>query len=91
MSRTLIKLIFQLPVFEAYTAGFLESTCSILTPAEINLLHLAPWVITFENGIRFLTDYLQNDRYYKTEYPEHNLMRCKTQLKLVADMEKEYN
>ena len=82
------KVIFQLSIFEAYTTGFLESACSILTPAEINLLHLAPWVITFENGIRFLTDYLQNDRYYKTEYPGQNLMRCKTQLKLVADMEK---
>ena len=82
------KVIFQLPVFEAYTTGFLESTCSILTPAEINLLHLAPWVITYENGLRFLTDYLLNDPYYKIEYPEQNLMRCKTQLMLVADMEK---
>ena len=83
------KVLFQIPVFKAYTEGFLENTCHILTQAEVNLLHLAPWVITFENGMRFLTDYLQNDRYYKTEYADHNLVRCRTQLKLVADMEKD--
>jgi N-acetylhexosamine 1-kinase len=85
----LSKVLFRIPVFKAYTEGFLESTSHILTSTEVNLLHLAPWVITFENGMRFLTDYLQNDRYYKTDYADHNLVRCKTQLKLVADMEKE--
>lgn len=83
------KVHFQIPVFQVYCEGFLESTGHILTSTEVNLLHLAPWVITFENGMRFLSDYLQNDRYYKTDYADHNLVRCKTQLKLVADMEKE--
>lgn len=83
------KVQFEIPVFKAYTEGFLENTSHILTETEVNLLHLAPWVITFENGIRFLTDYLQNDRYYKTDYTAHNLVRCKTQLKLVVDMEKD--
>ena len=44
--------------------------------------------MTYECGIRFLTDYLNGDTYFKTEYPEHNLVRCRTQFALVADMEK---
>ena len=47
--------------------------------------------MTFECGMRFLTDYLQGDTYFKIKYPEHNLDRCRTQLKLVADMEKKWD
>ncbi len=44
-------------------------------------------MMTIECGMRFLTDYLEGDTYFKTKYPEHNLDRCHTQFKLVADME----
>ena len=46
------------------------------------------WMMTLECGIRFLTDYLQNDIYFKIHRPEHNLDRCRTQLKLLGEMEK---
>ena len=44
-------------------------------------------MMTFECGMRFLTDYLEGDVYFKIHYPEHNLVRCRTQFKMVADME----
>ena len=47
--------------------------------------------MTLENGMRFLTDYLEGDHYYHTAYPEHNLDRCRTQLKLVSDMEQKWS
>ena len=54
-------------------------------------LPLGALVMTFECGMRFLTDYLQGDTYFKIQYSTHNLDRCRTQLKLVADMEKKWN
>ncbi len=85
----LSKVEFQMPVFEAYTEGYLSSAGDILTPLEISWLALSPWMITMENGIRFLSDYLQGNQYFRTHYPKQNLQRCRTQLKLVADMERQ--
>ena len=48
-------------------------------------------MMTLECGIRFLTDYLAGDHYFKTDYPEHNLVRCRTQFRLVRDMEEKWN
>lgn len=53
------------------------------------MLHIGAIIITLECGIRFLTDYLDGDVYFKTEYPDHNLVRCHTQFKLVDLMEKQ--
>ena len=58
-----------------------------LTENEAKSLAIGSAVITFETGIRFLGDYLNGDVYFKTAYPEHNLVRARTQFKLVADME----
>lgn len=58
-----------------------------LTLEEARSLALGSIVITYETGIRFLGDYLNGDVYFKTAYPEHNLVRARTQFKLVADME----
>jgi hypothetical protein len=58
-----------------------------LTPAELAALPWAARVITFEQGLRFLTDFLNGDTYYKTRHPGHNLERCRTQFKLLLDME----
>ena len=48
-------------------------------------------MMTLECGIRFLTDYLEGDHYFKTDYSEHNLVRCRTQFRLVRDMEEKWN
>ena len=70
-------------LFEVYTKGFIEGCDGKLTDEEIKALPLGAKVMTFECGMRFLTDYLQGDTYFKIRYPEHNLDRCRTQLKLV--------
>ena len=80
-----------LNLFDAYTKGFLEGCAGSLTEEEIKLFPAGAKVITFEQGMRFLTDYLQGDTYYKTSRPGQNLDRSRTQLKLVADMEKKWD
>jgi thiamine kinase-like enzyme len=85
----LSKVVFQMPVFEAYTRGYLSSAGDILSPLELSWLALSPWMITIENGLRFLTDYLHGNQYFRIHYPKQNLQRCRTQLKLVADMERQ--
>ena len=59
----------------------------MLSDSEIMLLPEGAKMMTAECGMRFLADFIDGDRYFKTEYPEHNLDRCRTQLKLVAEME----
>ena len=59
----------------------------MLTEEELALLPFSAKLMTMECGIRFLTDYLQGDTYFKIHRPGHNLDRCRTQMKLVADME----
>lgn len=82
----LSKMEMNLNLFRVYTAGYLAA-CRSLTKKETELLPLGAKIITLELAVRFLTDYLDGDRYFKTEYPEHNLVRARTQLKLVSDME----
>ena len=84
--KDLSKMGINLDLFRVYTAGFLTA-CPSLTAKEKALLPLGAKIITLELAIRFLTDYLDGDLYFKTEYPEHNLVRARAQLKLVADME----
>ena len=81
------KVVFDLAVFDHLARGFLEATRDWLTPVEIKHLAFGARLITLEQGIRFLTDYLNGDTYYKTHWPEQNLARTRTQLKLVAEME----
>lgn len=83
----LSKVALDLDLFEAYAQGFLEGCNNVLTPAEKDLLPTGAWTMTLECGIRFLADYLNGDVYFKTEYPEHNLVRARTQFKLVKEME----
>lgn len=81
------KVSCDLELYEAYLKGFIEGCGGRLTQEEILCLPLGAKVMTFEVGMRFLTDYLSGDTYFKTAYPTHNLVRCRTQLALVADME----
>lgn len=85
--KDLSRVYIDLDFFEAFTKGFLEGISSSITKKEIEMLPMGAKVITLEQGIRFLTDYLEGDIYYKTSYEEQNLYRTRSQLKLVKDME----
>lgn len=77
---------FNAEFFKAYKKGFLEKVESALTPLEIKTLPLGAKTMIFIMAIRFLTDFLNNDIYYKTKYPNHNLDRAKNQFKLIDSM-----
>ena len=77
-----------LEVFRAFTEGFLEKTASTLTPKEIDTLALSSFVLTAELAVRFLDDYIQGSPYFKTLYPEHNLVRTRCQIALAKDMQR---
>ena len=79
----------QLPMFAALVRGYLSSARGFLTPREKELLPFAGKLITFEIGLRFLTDWLEGDTYFKIKRPAHNLDRCRTQFKLVASIEEQ--
>lgn len=83
----LSKVHFSLPLFETYTKGYLEAAGDALTEKEKETLRWGAKLMTLECGMRFLTDYLQGDVYFKTTHPEHNLERCHTQFRLVEEME----
>jgi len=74
-------------MFEALVEGFLSTAGGFLNDVEIAHLAFAGKLLTFEVGIRFLTDFLEGDVYFKTHRPGHNLDRCRTQLALVASIE----
>lgn len=88
--KDLTKVNFSLNLYESYTKGFLES-CGDMTEAELDSLPVGAKLMTLECGMRFLTDYLQGDTYFKISRPKHNLDRCRTQLKLVSDMERQWD
>lgn len=89
--KDLSKVSCSMELFEAYTKGFLEGTNGSLTDEEIALLPMGAKVMTLECGIRFLTDYLQGDTYFKIAHETHNLDRCRTQFTLVKDMETKWD
>ena len=84
----LSKVNFDIELFEAYTKGFVEEVGERLTEKEIEYLAFGAILMTFECGMRFLTDYLNGDTYFKIKREHHNLDRARTQIKLVKDMEK---
>jgi len=84
--RDLGKVCMQLPMFEALIAGYLEATAPFISAAERAQLVLSGKLITYTIGIRFLTDFLSGDKYFRIHRPEHNLDRCRTQFKLVQSI-----
>ena len=86
----LSKVSLSLPLFEVYTRGFLEGSEGRLTETEIRMLPYGAKMMTLECGMRFLTDHLMGDVYFHISREGHNLDRCRTQLALVADMEKKW-
>lgn len=84
------KMELDLHLFEVYTRGYLEAATA-LTDKEVEMLPMGALVMTLELATRFLKDYIDGDLYFKTAYPEHNLIRARTQIKLVADMQKKWD
>lgn len=76
-----------MPIFEAYTRGYMETAQSFLTPLEISLLPYGGRLLTYMQTVRFLTDYINGDTYYKIHSPKHNLQRTKAQFKLLQSLE----
>ena len=85
--QDLTKVNFDLELFDVYAAGYLEGAGDALTEAELDYLPWGAKLMTLECGIRFLTDYLEGDHYFRTHRDGQNLDRCRTQFKLVSDME----
>jgi len=81
------KVNFEIDLFDCYTKGFLGECGSLLTENEKKMLPVGAMMMTFECGMRFLTDHLNGDTYFKIHRENHNLDRCRTQFKLVKDME----
>ncbi len=86
----LSKVSCDMALFEIYTKGFIEGCAGSLTEAEIRMMPMGAKLMTLECGMRFLMDYLQGDVYFKIHREGQNLDRCRTQLKLVKDMEEKW-
>jgi cytochrome c556 len=85
------KVEMDIDYFKAYAQGFLSEAGDTLTSSEKDNLAFASKLMTLECGMRFLTDYINGDTYFRVKYPEHNLVRARNQLKLVCDMEDKMN
>lgn len=83
----LSKVHFDIDLYEAFTKGFLSGIGARITDKETAMLSFGSVLMTYECGMRFLTDYLDGDVYFKTKYDTHNLVRCRTQFALVREME----
>lgn len=84
----LSKVSLSLDLFRTFSEGFLRECNSSLNREEVRTLPDGAWMMTFECGLRFLTDFLSGDTYFRVHRPGHNLDRCRTQFRLAADMEK---
>lgn len=89
--KDLSKVNFDISLYEIYVQGYITGAQGALTKCELEYLPWGARLMTLECGIRFLTDYLDGDHYFRTSYPEQNLDRCRTQFKLVTDMEAQFD
>jgi len=85
--KDLDNVHFSLDLFKSYLEGYLSVLKDTITKEEINLLPYSAFLITLECGMRFLGDYLDGDLYFSIDYPEHNLVRARTQLKVAKEIE----
>lgn len=86
----LSKVFVKVEMFDAFAKGFIRGLDGKLSETEIKMLPVGAYVITLENGMRFLTDYIDGDTYFRTEYPQHNLDRARNQFKLCLDIESKW-
>lgn len=87
----LSKVRLDLDLYRAFARGFLRTCGKELNRDEITTLPMGARLMTYETGARFLTDYLKGDVYYRIAYPEHNLVRTHTQIRLISEMENHSN
>ncbi|MDR0349877.1 MAG: aminoglycoside phosphotransferase family protein [Tannerella sp.] len=85
--ENLDRVNVNMDIFKAYTRGYMETARSFLTPLEIGMLPYGGRLLTYMQTVRFLTDYINGDTYYKTHKPKHNLIRTKAQFKLLQSLE----
>ena len=85
--KDLDNVNFNMEIFKSFTKGYLKSAASFITPLEVENLPYAAALFPYMQTVRFLADYINGDTYYKTQYPEHNLVRSKAQFKLLQSVE----
>ena len=85
--KDLTKVHFDIELFKAYAEGYCSAVKDSITAREAELLPYGAYLMTIECGMRFLADYLAGDTYFATKYPGHNLVRCRTQIRLASEME----
>lgn len=88
--KDLDKVHFSVEYFKAYAEGYVGAVKNSITEKEAELLPYGAYLMTMECGMRFLADYLSGDTYFATKYEGHNLVRCRTQLKLAGEMEQKF-
>ena len=88
--KDLSKVHFDIELFKAYAEGYCGAVKESITKREAELLPYGAYLMTIECGMRFLTDYLSGDTYFATKYGGHNLVRCRTQIRLAGEMEKQF-
>ena len=88
--KDLSKVRFDINLFKAYAEGYCGAVKDSITKREAELLPYGAYLMTIECGMRFLTDYLSGDTYFATKYEGHNLVRCRTQIKLASEMEAQF-
>ena len=85
------KVVFSMPLFEEYTKGYLSVFGDTITKTEKDNLAIGAILMTYECGIRFLSDFLDGDVYFRVKRASHNLDRTRSQFKLVSDMKQRYD
>jgi thiamine kinase-like enzyme len=88
--KDLTKVEMDIKLFNAYAEGYLDETRNTLNEVEKNYLAFAPQLITYTIAVRFLTDYIDGDNYFKIHYEDHNLHRARAQIKLLESMAKQF-
>jgi len=84
------KIRMDIDLFKAYASGYLSETNNILNDIEKEYLAFAPLLITYEQALRFLTDYIDGDKYYRIHHKHHNIQRTRAQIRLLESMEEQY-
>jgi hypothetical protein len=88
--KDLHRINLNIPLFKAYAQGYFKEAGSFLTEMEVESLSMGVLLIPYEQTVRFLTDYIEGDTYYKIHFPEHNLQRTRAQLQLLKKLEEQF-
>lgn len=89
--KNLDNVNINMELYRGFIKGYLSEAREFLTPEEIDTLAFGAKLLTYEQAVRFLDDYIDGDNYYRIEYPEHNLVRTRAQIKLLKSMEERYD